>query len=96
MSGETARKGVRGRAPCQHLRGRCADSRILRRPDGRELSWKVQVGGLVEDSQLERLQLEAGVDTELVGQELAGAPIGGQCIGLATRTVKGHHELTPQ
>jgi hypothetical protein len=52
-----------------------------------------RAGVLGQDGLLEALEADAGLDAELVDQDLAGRPVGGQGVGLAARAVQGQHEL---
>ena len=54
-----------------------------------------QVEGRVlgQDGLFQPLQADAGLDPELVDQDLAGRPVGGQGVGLAARAVQGQHQL---
>ena len=48
---------------------------------------------LGQDGLLEALEADAGLDPQLVDQDLAGRPVGGQGVGLAARAVEGQHQL---
>ena len=54
---------------------------------------QVQGRVLGQDGLLQPLEADAGLDPELVDQDLAGRPVGGQGVGLAARPVQGEHQL---
>ncbi len=69
-----------------------------------QLRWEVvpllggrRVSDLVAQNRaLERLQLLARFEPELLGKERSGPPVRGECIGLALAAVQGRDQLTPE
>ena len=51
---------------------------------------------VAQNRALERSQLLARLETELLREERSGSPVGGECIRLPLRAVEGHHQLAPQ
>ena len=69
-----------------------------------QLRWEVVplLGGrrasdlVAQNRALERLQLLARLEPELLGKERSGPPVRGECIGLALAAVQGRDQLTPE
>jgi hypothetical protein len=53
---------------------------------------EIQRGVPVEDGQLQVTQLLAGFDADLVDEDVAGVPVGGECLGGAAGAVQRDHE----
>ena len=49
-----------------------------------------------EDLRLDRAELRAGVDAQLVAEQFAGALVGLQCVRLTARSIQGDHQSGPQ
>jgi hypothetical protein len=60
------------------------------------LPTRIQVGALGEDPFVHPAELRRRVDPQLVGEDLAGSLVGGECFPLATRAVEGEHQLLPE
>ena len=77
---------------------------LLATDEARQLCWEVVpffgrrwVSNLVAQyGALERSELLARLETELLGEIGSRPPVGGECVGLSLGAVEGQHELAPE